>query len=136
MKKILFLIPLLLLIFIFSCGGGSSSGSGGGAAPVLQSISFSPSTARTNTLVNLTATFNYSDADGDLDGGSFVVSAADGSQGVIPIPSSFQGSTSGTGSLRLSSTTSSTAGIYPYQVWLIDRRGNRSNILIVNFTIT
>jgi hypothetical protein len=138
MKKSFLLLVFLTLFFILSCSsGGSSSGGGGGAAPSLLSFAINPTTARTSTVVASTVSFTYTDADGDLDGGSLVIhSNDDGTETSIALSSSFQGSTSGTGGGTFRFQTQARAGTYTYQIWLVDRRGNRSNIITGNFIVT
>lgn len=135
---------LLILLGLASAGflacGGSGSGGGGGNpnAPSISSVYFSPSSSANNTLVTFRVTFNYSDANGDLDNGTFKWIYGNTSYTKTLLGTIAAGSTSGTvSSLALDPITlNTTVGTVSIPVSLIDNAGNSSSTVYVTITQT
>ena len=140
MKKVFgFLLLVVALAFLVSCSGGSSSGGSttpvNGSAPELKSMTIAPNSAQRDTVVQVNFAFDFSDNDGDLDGGSINFSDATGTQTIV-VPASYAGHKTGTGVGQITTKTSSTPGQYTYTAWLLDKKGNKSNTVTVTFTVT
>jgi hypothetical protein len=105
--------------------------------PTLHSIFITPDSAPSGSIVNLLFTFQFSDPNGDLDGGSLNFIAPEGDTNTIPIPSSYQGYTSGIAYGYLNNMVNELPpGTYNIPVYLKDRAGNQSNTLFVVWTVT
>ena len=130
----------VLVFFIVGCGGGGGSSSGavvgGGTAPTLSSVVFTPPSAAAGSTINLVATFNFSDPDGNLNGGSLKFTY-EGTTTTVSMGSEFAGKTSGIGILTISSgKLSSTVGNISVPVLIIDNTSKSSNTITVVFTQT
>ncbi len=133
---------LLILLWLASAGflacGGSSSGGGGSNpnAPSISSVNFSLTSYTHSTSSTFSVIFTYSDANGDLDSGTFNWTYNNAAR-TKTLPSSLAGSTSGSLSLTLDTITlNSTVGTVSIPVSLTDKAGNSSSTVYVNITQT
>lgn len=139
MKKMLTVILGLGALALFGCGGGSGSGGGSspsGTAPTLQSAAITPNSALAGSTVAVQFQYAFSDPDGDLDGGAAWWTSTSGQNNNLVIPGSFAGKKSGTGSGTVVLVNDQQKGTFQVPVWLTDRAGNKSNVLVVTWTQT
>lgn len=105
--------------------------------PTLHSVSVNPNSAIWGSTINLTFQFQFSDPDGDLDGGTFNFIAPGGSTVSMPIPASYQGQTSGIGYGYLNNVeVEDPKGTYNIPTFLKDKKGKQSNSINILFTIS
>jgi 6-phosphogluconolactonase (cycloisomerase 2 family) len=88
-----------------------------------------------NSVVGISGSFNFTDPGGDLNGGSFNFTY-NGSTTTVALGAGFAGVTSGSGQIIGPVQLDATAGAVAIPCWLVDRAGNRSNTVYVNFTQT
>ncbi len=135
MKKLYLWWVILLLVVACSSGGSSSGGGTSGTAPTLHSVTISPTSATAFSWVNITARITFSDPDGDLNDGRVVIySVDDKNEDEWYFGDSWQGVTQGTATISYRVYTVDRK-VYTYQVWMIDRQGNKSNTITVSFQV-
>lgn len=140
------LIPSLIFSFIVLCAASTQGdriylpliySAPPSTPPTLYSVFTTPDSAPYGSIVNLIFTFQFSDPNGDLDGGSLNFIDPGGETNSIPIPVIYQGLTSGTGYGYLNDLEIDLPpGTYNIPVYLKDKAGNRSNTLFVVWTVT
>lgn len=138
MKKIF----LLLMFLLIGCGGGgggsSSSITGPTYPPAISNLSYSPKSASLNEgngAVTVYASYDYADADGDLQ--SFKISDTLGFLVITEgdLSSVVGGKTAGNiyGTVIVKTTSKGTT---TFQFWVVDKKGNESNKLSGTFTVS
>jgi N-acetylneuraminic acid mutarotase len=134
---------VLVTMFVFTgCGGSSGGGSGsnnGGVMPTISGLSFSPTTARVDDnggQVNVSATIDFSDPDGDLRSATINVLDAAGTTVTSQATTiaNVDGVISGTIQATVTASTS-TVGDFTVQVFVTDARALQSNSLEGLFSI-
>lgn len=105
--------------------------------PTLLAVSIKPSSAPSGAIVNIIFEFQFSDPDGDLDGGALVYIDPVGVTNSLTIPDSYRGRTSGIGYGYLNNLDNGLSpGTYTIPVFLKDKTGKQSNSLSVVWTVT
>ncbi len=129
MKRYIWLLCLLVLI---GCSNGSSPTSPSNA-PAISNLNYSPRTATVGQgggAVTVTGTIDFIDLDGDV---TTLILSTTGGEISGPIQG-ISGMTNGTIAITAIVSTT-TAGNYSFQVWVVDSRGNASNKLTGTFTV-
>ena len=122
---------ILILVGIFACGGGGSSNPN---APVLTAVAIDPATVAVGSVVDIYYEFSFTDADGDLDGGTFSF-LYNGETIETSLESDFEGLTDGiAGGYLYDSPISSETGDVEIPTWLTDSAGNESARMNVTLT--
>ena len=136
---IVFAFLLFMSLFV-SCGaggGGSSDSSGsGGTAPVISNLSYSPASVIKDFgdgAISISGTVGFVDADGDIS--TITIADSGSSTGTDASISGASGVTAGTLDVATSYFTS-TAGSFPFDVWITDAAGNKSNVLTGSFLVS
>ena len=132
----IFLIALFTLM-LAGCGGGGGGGDGGvtstNSAPILSNVSISPSEAAAGVTITIGGSFTFSDADGNLDGGTFNYTYENETYS-FNLGSSFDGISNGTAGFTIDVVLSDATGGKSIPCWLIDGAGNQSNTFEVTFS--
>lgn len=104
--------------------------------PTLHSVAVNPNSVVQGSTIDLTFQFQFSDPDGDLDGGTFNFIAPGGSTVSMPIPSGYAGQTSGLGyGYVYDVTVDEPKGTINIPCFLVDKKGLQSNFYHVSFTV-
>ncbi len=135
MKKMFVWWVILLLAAACSSGGSSGGGGTSGTAPTLHSVTLSPTSAPAYSWVNITVTITVSDPDGDLNDGRLVTYSVDEKEEAeTKFSDSWEGLTRGTAVISSRFYTAERK-VYTFQFWVIDRQGNKSNTITINFQL-
>ena len=125
--------PVLYLPIAFKginrvCPGGP------GTPPSLGFVSLSPNSVPANSNPQVFVQFSFSDPNGDLDGGAFNWISPSGQTVSFPLPGTLAGIASGVVGAPVIITTDSQKGTFKIPLWLMDKAGNCSNIVYVDWT--
>ena len=116
-----------------SGGGGGGDGGTTSGAPVLVNVVLARSSAAAGLTITIDGQFTFSDADGNLGGGSFNYTYG-GTTYSIPLPAALTGITGATVAFQLQAILDSSTGTALYPAWLVDAAGLSSNIFQISFT--
>ena len=122
---------MVLLGLVTAIGSGGGNG-GDGSSPVLEDVTPFNNEFAAGILVEINGELTFSDADGNLDGGTFVYQYGGQIQG-ISLPPELEGITAATVQFTLLAQLNDDIGEFLIPCWLVDRAGNRSNIIEVPF---
>jgi hypothetical protein len=115
------------------CSGGGGGGNGTvGVAPMLESVTVSPSSAAAGLSLTLSGEFTFSDADGDLAGGSFNYTYE--ATYSFPLPAELAGLTGATVQFLVDVVLSTSTGELSIPCWLVDSGGRQSNTVTLSIT--
>ncbi|MEJ2179706.1 MAG: SBBP repeat-containing protein [Gammaproteobacteria bacterium] len=128
---VLVLTMFLGIIAIIGSNGGGGDG-GGGSAPIIDDITLFDNDAAAGLEVSINGELTFTDADGDLDGGSFNYNYA-GMEVSITLPSDLNGITAATVQFTMLAQLNDTVGEIIIPCWLLDSAGNRSNTFEITF---
>jgi len=124
----------VMLMFLVACGGSGGGGPGQGTAPRISNLQLQDDFAFVmagNGTSSVFAQLEFNDPDRDL--ASIQVEISDGSSLVIPVPGNVtEASGVLVGDIIFNTTT---RGVFTATVWAVDRNGNQSNRLSVDFSI-
>ena len=139
MKRSTIWMLVAFLFFVVSCGGGGSdtSSSSGpvSTAPGISNLTFTPTSVQVGDgggAATVTGSVEFIDKEGDLT--TLKIRSTDGTVADVELTSDYNGLTSGTIPVIVIVDTS-TAGSFPFQVWVVDAAGNSSNELSGTFTV-
>jgi hypothetical protein len=133
------ILPILLILSLMGCGGGGGSSSASSSAPVISNLQYLPQSTFLNNgdgLITMNASVDFTDQDGDLF--SYSLSIFDSTGSLIDNLSGDIAGVSGiiSGAISTSLIINSTVvGDYPFELYLSDSKGNKSNILSGLFTV-
>ena len=122
-------VVVLGFITVIGSGGG---GGGGGVAPVIEDTTLFNDEAAAGILFEFNGDLTFSDADGDLDGGTINYEYGGVIQSIV-LPPELRGITSATVMFTLLAQLNNEVGEFIIPCWLIDRAGNRSNTVEISF---
>jgi len=128
----LILIAVVGIVTILGSGGGGGGGTTSNA-PVLSNFMWSPSSVAAGLTLTINGSFDFSDPNGNLNGGSFNYTYH-GSTYTFQFPPEFAGVTNATVVFELLAVLDSSTGTEAIPVWLVDNTGLSSNIVQVDFT--
>jgi hypothetical protein len=106
---------------------------GTGTPPGLYYVSLMPNSALINSNAQIFVQFSFTDPNGDLDHGAFNYAAPSGQTVSIPLPEALAGIPYGTVGAAVIITTDSQKGTFKIPTWLVDKAGNCSNIVYVDW---
>jgi hypothetical protein len=122
-------LPLILRkSFNRSCPGGP------GSPPSLSEVALSPNSFHINSYTRLNVKFSYYEPNGDLDSGTFNWVTPSGEIENLQLPSSMAGFIYGNVDYTTYISTDAQKGTFNIPTWLVDKAGNCSNIVYVNWT--
>ncbi len=127
---------VLLAVSVASCGnGGGSAGSG---TPSISGLSFSPTSVPKSAggSATVTGSIQFTDSGGDIASLNLTVLDSSGRQ-IAATSNPIQGAAGGTsGQIQgVFQVSTSTAGIFTFNVWIVDSAGARSNTLSATFQV-
>jgi len=135
--KILFLFVIIIPFVSCGGGGGSSSGSGTIGCGSVPQFSYSPETTSVKNGMQVKERFSWCDADGDIKT-LYLKVKFEGVEIVSPSPASNYGITGTSGSREVTETWNSgkAVGTFETSIWVVDAKGNSSNVTTFNMTVT
>jgi hypothetical protein len=110
-------------LLLTACGSDNN-----GFPPSIANLSYSPTSGTVGQTITITGTFSFTDREGDVDTFGGAVSGPGGTATLSPQSAGVSGLTEGTVQFALV-IVAQAAGTYQFQLWLVDKPGNRSNIL-------
>lgn len=133
-KRMEFLYLIIFSFMFAACGGGGGSETPTGSAPVISNLNIvTPLSATLNEgrgSTYIRGTFDFEDADTDID----VIKLAISNVGDVTT-TFLPGIVSGTAEVFYEIPTIQ-AGQFDYDLWIVDRKGNESNIFSGSFYVT
>jgi hypothetical protein len=122
-----------------SCGGGGGGGGGSSSTPPsISELSFTPTSVPVNAggTATVTGSVHFTDTGGDLSTFNLTVFDSTGGQ-IASISDPLTGAAGGkSGSIEgVFQVSTSTVGVFTFNVWLVDSAGARSNTLSSTFQV-
>ena len=135
MKRLLLLMGLLLVV---SCGGGGDDGGGSAAVssanPTLTWVDY---TSNVEVSIDAYVEFGFSDPEGDIS--TLFVTEKFGTK-IIPHQYSAKdmliSGNQGSSYFTIAYPTDASIGQHDYEIWLVDAKGNSSNLLTLTITVS
>jgi hypothetical protein len=123
-----------LFLPILSKGVNRFCPGGPGSPPTLYGVILMPNVIPANSNTQVYVQFSFSDPDGDLDNGTFNYIAPSGQTVSLALPGNLAGITTATIGAYVIITTDNQKGTFSIPTWLVDKAGNCSNIVSVDWT--